>query len=86
MPKQVWVSAAQDEKGSFCDTESGHHYDNVSAFGATQASSGSHEAVHLDEPIDAQQCSGSVDDRYNLLYTETGSSGVPQAQKLDPGR
>ncbi len=90
MSRALWIGeASDDEKGSFCDTDSGNHYNNVDAFGAISAQkdaeSDDRKVVCLDEPVDDQTVSGGVDQRYNLHYTENDSSGVPQTQKLGPG-
>jgi hypothetical protein len=93
----VWITdAAPEEKGSFCDAQSGRQYDNVSGFEAiTQEQSAVQRGDNVEwvdksvfglgdesRPWDSVQ----PDDRYNLYYCEEDSQGVETPSRLGPGR
>lgn len=88
--KQVWIDEAKDEqKGSFCDTESGNTHHNVDGFKADQERRSAEERG--EDVIDVNAPIGGVgeyepDQRYNLHYTETDGQGYSTPRKLDPGR
>lgn len=98
MPKNnVWISDAQpEEQGSFCDTHSGHQYDNVSGFGAMDqarsAEARGDEVVWTDKSIfgfdDPTRPDDAVkpDDRYNIYMSEEDSQGVNTPSRYGPGR
>ena len=87
---QLWVSESGfDEEGSFCDTKSGHHYENSSAFetqkSIREAQDNGEEAIVLDTPADPTDSYGA-DQRFNLFRTEKDDQGTYTARKHRPGR
>lgn len=87
--RQVWISEAQlDQEGSFCDPNSGHHYENVGAFQAEleiqRADTNEEEVIVLDAPADPGDSYG-VDQRFNVFLTEQDSQGVYTPRRHQPG-
>lgn len=88
--RQLWVSEAGfDEQGSFCDTESGHHYENRDNFSTQaairQAEETGTEAIVMDAPADRDDSYG-MDQRFNLHRTEEDGQGIYTEAKYEPGR
>lgn len=80
---KLWVSKAEPEqRGSFCDVDSQHHYQNVNELGALEtiesASSAGTQPVVVDEV--------ELGNRYNLLRTEDDDQGLSVPEKYGPGR
>lgn len=93
MTRKLWISEADDtQKGSFCDTESQHHYDNTDDFGknaaARTAQDNGSEVIRVDEPFDGTLPDEpySTDQRYNLFQSEDDGMGIPTPAKHQPGR
>lgn len=97
MPKnKTWISDARGEEGSFCDTHSGHQYDNVDGFTALEqartAESQGDEVIWVDKSInglgDESRPHDAIqpDDRYNVHLTEEDSQGVNTPRRYGPGR
>lgn len=83
--KNFWVSAADlDTEGSFCDTQSGTHYDNVSAFELeTQiraAGDRGDNAIIVDAPIDGSDSFG-IEQRFNTWLAEEDDQGSDSSAK-----
>jgi len=98
MPKNnVWISDAEpEEKGSFCDRQTGHQYDNVDGFTAIQQAKSAEEhgdeAIWTDKSIfglgDESRPQDAVqpDDRYNVYMSEEDSQGGNTPSRYGPGR
>ena len=87
---QIWVSESDfEQSGSFCDTKSGHQYENKSAFETQKnirdAQNNGEEAIVLDAPADPTDNYGA-DQRFNLFRTEQDEQGSYTARKYRPGR
>lgn len=83
-----WMSQAEDEEqGSFCDTVSTVHYDNVSKSEAENleedAMRRGMDLVAGEAPSDDRQPSSQ---RYNTFDTDVDSQGFDRPSKHDPGR
>ena len=74
-----------EESGSFCDTTSGNHYDNVSrdeALEEQEAAMRRGDAVIAEyEPADF-----SSQQRWNTLQTDIDGVGSERPSKAEPGR
>jgi hypothetical protein len=75
--------AIAQEQGSFCDAESGYHYDNVSALKAAEIESGL-DSTHIDR--DGSDESESLEQRHNVFYSEHDSHSNPYPAKYRPGK
>ncbi len=91
--RTLWIDPADDnERGSFCDRESGHEYQNVDNFGAVSAARSAEESgtevLNLDAPIFDDQTPNSDDlnQRYNLYYSDQDGRSLPTPSKYEPGR
>lgn len=79
--RNLHTSDAQpEEQGSFCDTDSRNHYDNVDGFTkesqCRNAEANGSNVTELDEPINGdRQDAHSVDQRFNLYYAEEDDHG-----------
>jgi hypothetical protein len=72
--KQVYSDdAAPEEKGSFCDRDSQHHYDNVDSF--TRESQLRNAEDNGNTVTDYSEDESTVDSRYNLFYAEDDNHG-----------
>ncbi len=74
--------AVASEQGSFCDTDSGHSYDNVSAVQAAEIST-TVETTHIDR--DASDTVEDIDQRHNVWYASHDSHDNPYPAKSGPG-
>ena len=88
--RQLWVTEATfDQQGSFCDTKSGHHYENRDNF-STQAAlrtaeESETEPIVVDAPADPDDSYG-MDQRFNLYASEEDGQGTHTPAKYSPGR
>lgn len=85
---RIWIqSASPEEKGSFCDAESGNDYSNVSDFGkaeviSSSAGSGS-EAIIVDDVADPDD-TFSQGQRWNVSRTEDDDQGSSTPARYGP--
>lgn len=93
MPKQtLHISEADDnEQGSFCDRNSGYHYDNGNLTDVTEQEANAIErgdsTLFWDAPIDDRDpYEIEPGQRFNMLLTETDSHGNDTPSRLGPGR
>ncbi len=92
----VWIHDARGEEGSFCDKQTGHHYDNVDGFTAAEqartAEGRGDEVVWMDKSVfglgDPSRPDDAIkpDDRYNIHMTEEDGQGVNTSSRHNPGR
>lgn len=81
-----WFIPARDhEKGSFCDADSRHHYDNVSKDEAEERAAAAEwredDAIEKEEPIDHYP----ENQRFNVYATEIDRVGYEYPAKHKPG-
>jgi len=87
--KRLTITEADfDQKGSFCDTDSGNTYDNVSDFGREVATNAAIERGEAVDMIDAPAPGDSygVDQRFNVIHEEQDDQGYYAPAKHGPGR
>lgn len=72
--------ATAQEQGSFCDADSKHQYDNVSAI---QEASLPVESTHVAR--DGSDESESIDQRHNVWYASHDSHDNPYPASYGPG-
>ena len=87
--KRLTITEADfEQKGSFCDTDSGNHYDNVSDIGkaiATEQAIERGDSVDVIDDVSPGDTYG-VDQRFNIIYEEADGQGTYGPTKLGPGR
>ncbi|MBE9031612.1 hypothetical protein IQ266_17910 [filamentous cyanobacterium LEGE 11480] len=85
MPREThaYVDYANaQEQGSFCDTDSGNHYDNVSAVQAAEIESRV-PSTHVDR--DGSNEPECIDQRHNVHYASHDSHDNVYPAKYGPG-
>jgi hypothetical protein len=92
MPKSTWITeSSDDEKGSFCDTTSQHHYQHGNLTDAVEAETDAHNrgesVVWLDSPSStADVYEVTPGQGFNSIQLESDSQGNLTPPKHGPGR